>query len=154
MPRLIARLLARLFVAVAVLGVTASLAAAEKPPVFSSNGAAIRGYDPVAYFTQGKAVKGDPKFSAEYKGAVWHFASAAHRDAFKADPAKYAPQYGGYCAFGTAQGYAVPIDPEAWRIVGGKLYLNNSKAVQQRWNQNVPGYIDAADKNWPKVLKE
>ncbi len=129
-------------------------ALAEKPPIFAADGLAIRGYDPVAYFTEGKPVAGDPRFTHEWRGAKWRFATAANRDAFKADPAKYAPQYGGYCAFGTAQGYAVPTDPHAWRIVDGKLYLNYNIQVRERWQSDIPGFITRADENWPAVLKK
>jgi YHS domain-containing protein len=132
----------------------AGAARAEKPEVFSANGAAIGGYDAVAYFTEKKPVKGNPQFSVEWKGAVWHFASAANRDAFKAAPANYAPQYGGYCAYGAAQGLAVAVDPLQWRVVDGKLYLNVNKNVQDRWLKDIPGYIEAANKNWPDILKK
>jgi YHS domain-containing protein len=148
------RIVLRVLVVVLLAAGTAGLAAAEKPAVFASEGAAIRGYDPVAYFTAGKPVKGSPQFTLQWNGATWHFASAANRDAFRAEPAKYAPQYGGYCAYGAAQGYAVQTDPAAWRIVDGKLYLNYNAAVQSRWVQDIPGYIKAADKNWPHVLNK
>lgn len=118
-------------------------------PVFSADGAAIRGYDPVAYFTADEAVPGKPEFTAEYEGATWRFASAANRDAFLADPAKYAPQYGGYCAWAVSQGYTAPVDPEAWSVRDGKLYLNYSTAVRVRWALDKSGNIAAADANWP-----
>jgi YHS domain-containing protein len=118
---------------------------------FEKDGVALRGHDPVAYFTDGKPARGLPEHRAEYKGSVFHFASQAHRDAFAADPGKYAPQYGGYCAFGTAGGYKAAIDPAAWTIVGGKLYLNYNRAVQQQWSADVPGFIAKADRNWPAV---
>ncbi len=117
--------------------------------VFSTEGVALGGTDPVAYFTEGKPVEGSSDYSFDYQGATWHFASAANRDAFAADPGKYAPQYGGYCAYGLAQGALVETVPEAWSIVDGKLYLNFSKGVQQRWEQDIPGYIAKADSNWP-----
>jgi len=143
------------FVAFFVFVVLAAGAArAEKPEVFAVNGAAIGGYDPVAYFTAKKPVKGNPQFSVEWKGAVWHFASAANRDAFKADPAKYAPQYGGYCAFGASQGYAVKTEADAWTIVDGKLYLNYNTTVRAKWSESIPERIKAADKNWPSILKK
>jgi YHS domain-containing protein len=124
------------------------------PPVntLGSGEVAILGYDPVAYFTDGKAVKGQAAFEHRWNGAVWRFASAAHRDAFAKEPERYAPRYGGYCAYGVAQGYAVKIDPEAWSVVGDKLYLNYSQGVRKTWSKDVPGYIAQADSNWPKVL--
>jgi YHS domain-containing protein len=115
---------------------------------------AIKGYDPVAYFTAGKPVKGDSGFEYKWMNATWRFASAAHRDAFAKEPQKYAPQYGGYCAYGVSQGHAVGIDPDAWKIVGGKLYLNYSKDVQKLWFADIPGFIEKADRNWPKLLTE
>jgi YHS domain-containing protein len=114
-------------------------------------GVAIKGYDPVAYFEEGRPVEGSRAFQYEWMGAVWRFASAANRDAFAADPARFAPQYGGYCAYAVAQGTTADIDPEAWRIVEGKLYLNLSKDIKARWEQDVPGYIAKADANWPKI---
>ena len=143
------------FIAFVLLAVGAAGAArADKPDVYAANGAAIGGYDPVAYFTEKKPVKGSPQFSFAWKGAVWHFASAANRDTFKADPAKYAPQYGGYCAFGASQGYAVKTEPDAWTIVDGKLYLNYNTTVRTKWSENIPERIKAADKNWPAILKK
>ena len=114
---------------------------------------AIRGYDPVAYFTESRAVQGSDEFSYEWLGATWHFASAEHRDAFAKEPEKYAPQYGGYCAYGVSQGYAVKIEPDVWSVVDGKLYLNYDKSVQKTWEKDIPGYIAEADKKWPGVLK-
>ena len=112
-------------------------------------GLAIKGHDPVAYFTQGAAVRGDGAFTTDHDGATYQFASAANRDAFAADPAKYAPQYGGYCAYAVAQGYTAPIDPEAFTVVDDKLYLNFSKSVRRRWERDIPGNISKGDANWP-----
>ena len=117
-------------------------------------GVAIKGYDPVAYFTDAKPVKGNDDFELEYMDATWRFSSAAHRDAFAKEPAKYMPQYGGYCAYGISEGHAVGVDPEAWKIVGGKLYLNYDKSVQKEWLKDIPGRIRKADTNWPKILSE
>lgn len=114
---------------------------------------AIHGYDPVAYFTDGKPVEGKGELEFEWKAAKWRFASAEHRDAFKNAPEKYAPQYGGYCAYAVAQGHLADIDPKAWSIVNGKLYLNYDLDVQTKWKADIPGYITKADKNWPGVLK-
>ena len=112
---------------------------------------AIEGTDPVAYFAEGKPVEGSSAFEHEWMGATWRFASAAHRDRFAAEPEKYAPQYGGYCAWAVAQGYTAKIDPEAWKIVDGKLYLNYSRAVQSQWQSDIPGNIAKADANWPTI---
>jgi YHS domain-containing protein len=130
------------------------LASAQKAQVYSDGAGAIRGYDPVAYFTLKVPTKGSDKFTHQWKGATWRFVSAENRDAFARSPEKFAPQYGGYCAYGVAQDYAVSIDPAAWRIVDGKLYLNYSKGVQRDWDKDVPGYISKANTNWPNVLKK
>lgn len=120
-------------------------------PIFSTKDGAIRGYDAVAYFTKHKAVKGAKQFSTNWQGARWHFSSQTNLDAFIADPEKYAPQYGGYCAYGVAQGYTPEIDPQAFAVRDGKLYLNLSKTVLKRWKENIPGYIADADQNWPAL---
>ena len=101
---------------------------------------------------QSKPTKGNDQFTLEYQGATYRFASAANRDKFAADPATYAPQYGGYCAFGTAVGRKFDGDPTAWRIVDGKLYLNLNKNIQQRWLTDTPGFIRGADHNWPIIV--
>jgi YHS domain-containing protein len=116
-------------------------------------GVAIDGYDPVAYFTDGKAVEGSKSHEYKWNGAKWRFASAANRAKFVSDPRKYAPQYGGYCAFGVSRGYAVGIDPEAWSIVDGKLYLNYNLEVRSEWMKDPKGYIRKADVNWPSIVR-
>ena len=116
-------------------------------------GLAIKGYDPVAYHTDGKPAVGSDKYELEWKDAKWRFASAAHRDLFKADPDKYAPRYGGYCAWAVSQGYTASVDPQnAWKIVDGRLYLNYNVDVKKTWEQDIPGNIKKADANWPGVL--
>ena len=138
----------------AVLGLSARLALAVEPVNKSFfGGVAIHGYDPVAYFENGKPVEGKKEFSLDWQDATWRFASAANRDKFKADPARYAPQYGGYCAYAVSLGSTADIDPEAWTIVDGKLYLNKSKSIQKTWAQDVPGHIQSANENWPKILE-
>ncbi|MBY5836236.1 YHS domain-containing protein [Rhizobium leguminosarum] len=119
--------------------------------IFTTNGVAINGYDPVAYFTDHKPVKGSNKYAATYQGATFHFASAAHRDAFTANPGHFAPQYGGYCAFGTAQGHKASTEPQAFTVVDKKLYLNYNDSVLKTWRQDVSGYIKKANANWGKV---
>jgi YHS domain-containing protein len=132
--------------------VFAGAALAQKAPVFSDRSGAIRGYDPVAYFTQNRPVRGSAQLTYRWNGAEWRFASAENRDRFAAAPEKYAPQYGGYCAYGVAGGYAVKIEPDAWSIVDGKLYLNYDQSVQREWKKDVPGYVRKAEANWPAVL--
>jgi YHS domain-containing protein len=128
-------------------------ALAQKPPVFADRDGAIRGHDPVAYFEQKGPVKGSKQFSHSWNGATWHFASAENRDRFAAVPEKYAPRYGGYCAYAVSQGYTADIDPAAWSIVDGRLYLNYSLRIRERWTRDIPGHIRKADANWPAVLQ-
>ncbi|OIQ47002.1 MAG: hypothetical protein BM565_08840 [Gammaproteobacteria bacterium MedPE] len=117
----------------------------------NANDLAIKGYDAVSYFTKGAPTKGSDKFTAAYNGAVYHFSSASNRDMFKAEPAKFAPQYGGYCAMGVALNKKLDTDPTAWHIRGDKLYLNLNKAVQKKWNTDIPGYIETAQGNWTDI---
>ncbi len=149
-----------MFSRIALLSVFAatawSLAGADAksdPVNHSRGGIAIQGYDPVAYFTDSKPVKGDAKFNMAWQGSTWRFASAEHRDLFAQSPERYAPQYGGYCAYGVSNGHTVDIDPEAWKIIDGKLYLNYSKSVQQQFLQDPAGRIKLADQNWPSLHK-
>ncbi len=140
-------------IAAGVLSPTLAFAAKAKIYSNSATGIAINGYDPVAYFTESKPVEGNAEFSALWNGAKWHFSSDANRKKFLAMPKKYAPQYGGYCAFAVSYGSTATTVPEAWSIVDGKLYLNYSLGVRSRWRTDIPGYIKKADKNWPGVLK-
>jgi YHS domain-containing protein len=133
------------------LGIGSALASDPADPINKQGKVAIKGYDPVAYFTQHAPVKGSAMYTQEWMGATWQFSSAADRDEFAKSPEKYAPQYGGYCAYGVSQGHAVSIDPEAWSIIDGKLYLNYSKGVQKTWSSDIPGYVDKANRNWPAL---
>ena len=121
---------------------------------FTDDGLAIRGYDPVAYFTQSRPVEGDAAHAANWQGVEWRFASAEHRERFLANPEAYAPQYGGYCAWAVAaKGEAYPIDPTAWRIVDDRLYLNFSHDVQETWEEDIPGFIERGDARWPGLAE-
>ncbi|HEU0201099.1 MAG TPA: YHS domain-containing (seleno)protein [Burkholderiaceae bacterium] len=151
LPTFVGAFLRLAALALVVSAVSTTASAGE---FFEKGGAALRGYDPVAYFTDNKPVKGSAEHKAEYKGSTFYFASPANRDAFAADPAKYAPQYGGFCAYGTAGGYKAAIDPAAFTIVDGKLYLNYNADVQKQWSKDIPGYVAKADKNWPGVSKQ
>jgi len=133
---------------------TPNKASAESLYYSSFLGTAVEGYDVVAYFTEGKPVEGDSDHVVEWQGAKWQFASAKNKDLFEADPEKYAPQYGGYCAWAISQGYTASTVPEAWKIVDGKLYLNYSKGVQSTWEQDIPGNIKLANTNWPGISKD
>ena len=112
---------------------------------------AIKGYDPVAYFTESMPVEGSRQFSYRWQGADWRFSSADNRERFIVNPERYAPQYGGYCAYAVAKGYTAKIDPQAWRVVDDKLYLNYSKSVQRLWSEDIPGHIRRGDQNWPEI---
>lgn len=123
-------------------------------PVFQEGGLAIRGYDPVAYHRLGRPAVGDARFTHGWRGATWRFINAAHRDAFAADAERFAPAYGGFCAWAVSEGYTAPVDPLAWAIVEGRLYLNFNRAVHRRWQGDVPGHIARADRNWPNLSGE
>lgn len=130
-------------------------ASAAKPEIYTGrfSSFAVDGYDTVAFFTHGAPAKGAKEFEFEYKGALWRFSSAENLAKFKAEPAAYAPQYGGYCAWAIAQGYTARGNPQNWTIYDGKLYLNYNDKVQADWLKDVPGFIAKADVNWPGVLK-
>ncbi len=121
------------------------------PPINHAPGVTLKGYDAVAYFTEGKPVKGSKKYEYEWMGASWYFSSTENRDRFVKSPERYSPQYGGYCAYAVSQGITADIDPKAWKIVEGKLYLNLSPGVARIWERDVPGYITKANKNWPTL---
>ena len=137
----------------AAMPLLSSPALADKSVYQSWRGTAIDGTDPVAYFKESRPVAGSSDFTHDWNGATWRFSSAENRDLFVANPEKYAPQYGGYCAWAVSQGYTASTDPEAWDIVDGKLYLNYNKDVQAKWQTDRPGHIKSADANWPKVLE-
>jgi YHS domain-containing protein len=128
--------------------------ATGKPTVFADfrSKLALDGHDPVAYFKTGKPAKGAVGNSVSWNGATWHFASPENKAEFEADPKRFAPQYGGYCAWAVAEGYTAKGDPNHWRIVDGKLYLNYNASVQKTWEKDIPGRIAKGDKNWPTVL--
>ena len=127
---------------------------AGKPEIFTGlvEGVGAGGYDVVSYFT-GTPAEGSKEFTAKWKDSEWRFASAANRDAFTAAPEKYAPQYGGYCAFALSKGALAKGEPTAWTVNEGKLYLNYSEAVRENWRSDIPGNVAAANGNWPKVLE-
>ncbi len=117
------------------------------------NGVAIKGYDPVAFFKDNKPVRGKDDLRFQYKGSTFVFANADNRAAFAAEPEKYAPQYGGYCAFGTARGYKADIDPATFTVIDGRLYLNYNAQVQKEWAADRTRFIRQADERWPTVAK-
>jgi YHS domain-containing protein len=139
-----------LFSLIVLFSISVHAQKAKEAPVYSNNDGAIKGYDPVAYFVSNQPTKGLKTISHQWNGATWHFASDTNKKLFIDNPKKYAPQYGGYCAYGWAKGYAVKIEPDAWAIEDGKLYLNYSKSVQKDWDKHRGGYIKKADANFAK----
>lgn len=138
--------------ALACLAAIPALAARSAVNTGASGNVAIHGTDPVAYFSLGRAVPGSADFQTSWHGAVWHFASALDRDLFVADPGRYAPQYGGYCAYALARGELKDIDPAAFVIYQGKLYLHCSDRARDAWLKDPGGFIAKADAQWPQVL--
>ena len=141
-----------MFVTIALLYTTSALA--SESPVYtgllSNTGAG--GYDTVSYFESGQPTKGSSEYTTQYQGATWRFANAENLARFKENPERFAPVYGGYCAWAVSRGYTARIDPEAWKIYRGKLYLNYSKGVQAQWVEDIPGNIAKAESHWPGVL--
>ncbi len=148
--------MSKLITSLTLILVTSFHLASAADEVVNTNkqGVAIKGYDPVAYFTAGKPVKGTKEFTAQYQGATYHFYSAETRDLFAANPEKYAPVYGGYCAYGVSQGGLFDIAPDAWSIVDGKLILNLNQGVQKKFNEDPAGYLKQADQKWPGLAAE
>ena len=145
----------KLFLTLVVSGL-ALLAFAQSKSLLNldKSGLAIKGYDPVAFFTDSKPVVGKPELGYRHNGALYHFSSREHRDAFKADPAKYEPAFGGYCAFGVSRNKLVEIDVEAFQIVDGKLLLQYSKGVRDDFNKDARGNLAKANANWPVLVEK
>ena len=149
----------RHFALLAAIGLAAAVPASS--PAFAkpapevnveADGLAARGYDVTAYFTDSKAVRGSASHQLQYKGATWRFASAEAQARFQADPTAYAPQFGGYCSWAVSQGYVAPGDPEQWKIVDGKLYLNFNARAKELWEADQAEAIKRGRANWPGVL--
>ncbi len=140
----------KLIIALSVFLIAAGVQA-QKAEIFSTDGKAIKGYDAVAFFKDSAAVKGSEIFSHQWKGTSWLFSTKANRDAFVANPEKYEPQYGGYCAYGTADGHKAPTETNTWTVVNGKLYFNYNNKVKEYWNKNQPALIQKADTLWPTI---
>jgi YHS domain-containing protein len=124
---------------------------AQQSPVYIANGHAIKGYDPVAFFTLSRPVKGEDSLAWSWKGASWLFSSRANLESFRANPEKYAPQYGGYCAYGTSQGHKAPTETDTWTVLDDKLYFNYNSKVKEIWKKDRAGYIKTADQKWPDL---
>jgi YHS domain-containing protein len=144
-------MIARLLAAALFTAALAVPALADEISTYVADGYAIGGTDPVTYFTDGEPNQGSDEFTGEYNGVTWRFVSAENRDAFLADPEKYAPAYGGFCATGMSFGQKIPIDPTYWKIVDGKLYLNNSSAAQRVFLEDEAGTISRADGHWAEI---
>jgi YHS domain-containing protein len=139
-----------------LLALTGSMSVrADIDPIYTGffSNEAIKGYDAVAYFTEGKPVKGLDEFSIDYMGAEWKFASRQHLEMFRADPEAYAPRYGGYCAYAVANGETASAKPDLWTIHEGKLYLNYNRRINELFQQDIESYIRQADQNWPDMQK-
>jgi len=139
----------RLFLGLTLATAGGATVAGYALPAFAKDPLALTGYDPVSYFSGNAPVKGRSEFTARHNGLAYLFASARNRDEFRADPARYAPQYDGYCAYGVSRGYKVGVDPLAYKVVSGKLYVNFSRSVQRTWSRDIPGYVQKANRNWP-----
>jgi len=140
-----------------VLGIARTAMAGADPAVPAVNaaeGVGLKGYDPVAYFINGAPTKGSEQYSFAWKGVTYRFASAGNLEKFKADPEKYLPQYGGYCAYAMSLDRIADIDPSRWAIVNGKLYLNNGFVAEKLWSLNKSRNIVSADRNWPQYPKK
>ncbi|MEP6637646.1 MAG: YHS domain-containing (seleno)protein, partial [Acidobacteriota bacterium] len=116
------------------------------------SGVAVQGYDPVAFFTDGKPVKGNWQFTSSLKGATYYFASAEHKAAFDKEPAKYEPQFGGYCAYGLSKNKLVPIEVDDFQVVNGRLLLQYDKGIRDKFNKDTQGNLKLADANWPGIV--
>lgn len=119
-----------------------------------ANGVAIKGYDTVAYFTESRPMQGKPEFAHSWRDAEWHFSKAEHRDLFAADPERYAPQFGGFCANGLSKGKLVAANPEAWTIVDGKLYIKFSEVAREEWRKDKTRKIEKAKETWVDLQKQ
>jgi YHS domain-containing protein len=137
---------------VAVGLISASGAVMGEGRIYAEDGVAISGADPVAYFELGEATQGSSEHSYEWRGVEWHFANPDHRAMFAENPEKYAPEYGGWCAWAAARGDAAATSPQAWAIEDGDLYLNYNQSIQTRWEKDVQGFIERADDQWPDIF--
>lgn len=142
--------------AIVLITATMSIQAFALDPTYTAlfSDKAIKGYDTVAYFTESKPVEGKSEFSTEYNEATWLFSSQENLDLFKANPEKYAPQYGGYCAYAVSKGSTASIRPELFTIHEGKLYLNYNESINDKWSENKQAFISEADKNWPELISK
>ena len=139
---------------VMILAALSTVTLAKELNNLDGNGVALQGYDPVAFFTDNRPVKGDPHFRSQYRGATYYFASAGHKATFEKEPAKYEPQFGGFCAYGTSRGKTAPIKIEAWQIVNGRLLMQYDLDVKAKFNSDPQENLSKADKNWPGLVEK
>src|SRR5208283_4992763 len=144
----------KLLVALMVVAAVSTIAGAKDLQNLDSNGVAIQGYDPVAFFTDNRPVKGNPQFQSDYHGAKYYFTSAEHKAAFDEKPAKYEPQFGGYCAYGASRGHKAPVKIEAWQIVDGRLLMQYDLGVKDDFNKDQQNNLSKADRNWPGLVEK
>ena len=144
----------KVLAALVILAAFSAIASAKELLNLDGNRVAIQGYDPVAFFTDNRPVKGEAQFQSDYQGAKYYFASADHKAAFDKEPAKYEPQFGGYCAYGTSRGKTVPIKIEAWQILNGRLLMQYDLDVKSEFNKDPQGTLKKADQNWPGLVEK
>jgi YHS domain-containing protein len=144
----------KVLVAVVVMAVLSGIATAKELHNLDRNGVEIQGYDPVAFFTENHPVKGSSQFQSEYRGAKYYFASAEHKAAFDKEPARYEPQFGGYCAYGASQGHPAPVKIEAWQIVNGRLLMQYDLDIKDKFNKDQQANLRKADQNWPGIIEK
>ena len=144
----------KLSLAIIVLSFAAHLAEAVEAINVDQQGLALQGYDPVGYFAESKPIKGDPKFTATYKGGIYYFASAAHRKTFESNPAKYAPQFGGFCGYAASINKFAPIEVEYFQVLHGRLILQHNQKAWKLWHQDGEGNLKKADANWPTLSQQ
>lgn len=144
----------KLFVAAILFSALSGILAAKELHNLNRDGVALQGFDPVAFFTDSRAVQGNSQFQSQYDGAKYYFASAEHKAAFDKEPGKYEPQFGGYCAYGASQGHPAPIKIEAWQIVNGRLLMQYDLGIKDKFNKDQQGNLRKADQNWPGIVEK
>jgi YHS domain-containing protein len=142
------------FLTLLLLIAVPAMAQTKKLVNVDKNGIAVKGYDPVAFFTQNKPVKGKPDFASDYNGAKYLFASAEDKATFDANPSKYEPQFGGFCAYGVSQGHTAPIKIDTFQIVDGRLLFNYDLDVKKEFQKDTQGNLKKADQNWPGIVQK
>jgi len=141
-------------IVVAVLALASGAAAAKELVNVDDNGLALEGYDPVAFHTEGKAVKGKSEITFRHRGATYRFASPENRAKFESEPDRYAPAFGGFCAYGASNGYAAPVEIETWQLFDGRLLLNYDLQIKAKFDADRKGYLEKADRNWPSIVEK